>query len=249
MPQLAIIGGTGFDTLNELKNVRKEMVETPFGQASCEYTIGEIDDIEVIFLPRHAANHSIPPHKINYRANIWGLHDLDTTHIISIASVGGIHKEIAPEKIIIPNQIIDYTYGRKHTFFDENLAKAVHVDFTHPYCAELRNLLIESAKKAGIDVRLSGTYAATQGPRLETAAEIKRLKNDGCDIVGMTGMPEAALAKELDICYATCALCVNWAAGLSEKKITMEDIKQTLDSGLGSVMQIVRNSIKLFRNL
>lgn len=246
MSRLAVIGGTGVYSLSELTNVSTKIVDTPYGKPSSEYTLGEIEDVEIIFLPRHAHNHSIPPHKINYRANIWGLHNLNVTHIIAFASVGGIHPDIPPERIVIPNQIIDYTHGRQHTFFDEDLNKAVHIDFTQPYCEELRNILITSAKDAKIAVREKGTYAAVQGPRLETAAEINRLEKDGCDIVGMTGMPEAVLAKELEMCYATCALCVNWAAGRSEKEINMADIQNSVDRGMRAFQKILMSASEHF---
>jgi len=246
MPKLAVIGGTGLTEIKELKVIKQETVETPYGSVSAPFMLGELAGTEIIFLARHGVGHTIPPHKINYRANIWSLQKLGVTHVVGVAAVGGIHAQIPPEKIIIPEQIIDYTYGREHTFFAENLEHVTHIDFTRPYCDELRNILLAAANGLNINVFAGGTYAATQGPRLETAAEINRLQNDGCDIVGMTAMPEAALAKELGLCYASCALCVNWAAGKnvdSKKEITMQEIQQALDNGMGQIKQILASAI------
>ena len=244
MSKVAVIGGTGLTSIEELTILKQEQIETPYGACSAAFTIGELAGKEIIFLARHGSNHTIPPHKINYRANVWGLQQLGVTHVIGVAAVGGIHAQIEPEKIIIPAQIIDYTYGREHTFFAENLDQVTHIDFTHPYCDELRNILLNASKKLDIKVFEGGTYAATQGPRLETAAEIRRLQNDGCDIVGMTAMPEAALAKELGLCYATCALCANWAAGKGDKEITMQEIQQTLDNGMDQIRQLLITTVK-----
>lgn len=248
MNRLAIIGGTGLTTINDLKILSKQDVDTPFGSTSAPFTFGDIAGKEIVFLPRHGTRHSIPPHKINYRANIWGLHSIGVTHIIAVASVGGIHPKIPPKQIVIPDQIIDYTYSRTQTFFEGELEQVVHIDFTQPYCNEMRQIMLQAAKDLELDVFAGGTYGATQGPRLETTAEINRLEKDGCDIVGMTGMPEAALAKEFELCYATCALCVNWAAGKTEYEITMEEIKQSVEEGMLSIKQLLTASIKLFKN-
>lgn len=249
MPTLAVIGGTGLTSIEELKLIKQEHVETPYGPTSAPFTVGELAGKEVVFLARHGLHHTIPPHKVNYRANIWGLQKLGITHVIAVAAVGGIHAQIVPEKIIIPDQIIDYTYGREHTFFDVDLKHVKHIDFTNPYSNQMRELLLKAANCSKIDVFKGGTYGATQGPRLETAAEIKRMEKDGSDIVGMTAVPEAALAKELEISYATCALCVNWAAGISENEITMQEIQQSVEKGMCSVKQLLSESINLFKNI
>ena len=171
------------------------------------------------------------------------------THVIAVASVGGINPDIPPKKIIIPNQIIDYTYSRAATFFEEELEHVTHIDFTQPYCDELRQILLKAAKEVGLNVYMNGTYGATQGPRLETAAEIDKLERDGCDIVGMTGMPEAALAKELELCYATLAISANWAAGRSENEIAIEEIRNTVEEGMQSVTHLLRATIKILKDL
>lgn len=239
MTKLAIIGGTGFTSIDELEIVDEQTVDTPYGSPSSALIKGNLSGKEVVFLARHGVEHTIPPHKINYRANIWALKSIGITDIIAVAAVGGIHKDIPPEKIIIPDQIIDYTHDRKHTYFEDNLSEVTHIDFTHPYSEKLRQLLHTAAKNAGIDIFNGGTYAVTQGPRLETAAEISRLEKDGCDIVGMTGMPEAALAKELGLGYACCALSVNWAAGVDNKDITMEEINTVVKKGVVVLRQIL----------
>lgn len=239
MSKLAVIGGTGLTSIAELQIVSNETVDTPYGAPSASLVTGELAGKEIIFLARHGDGHTIPPHKINYRANIWALKSVGVTDVIAVAAVGGIHKDIPPEKIAIPDQLIDYTYGRKHTFFEDNLSEVTHIDFTHPYNKELREGLLHASKDSGVNVYEGGVYGVTQGPRLETAAEINRMENDGCDIVGMTGMPEASLAKELDINYACCALSVNWAAGKSDGEITMQEIILAIEEGIVSVKQLL----------
>jgi len=246
MQRLAIIGGTGLTSISDLHITNNQAVETPYGSTSAAFSHGELAGKEIVFLARHGNNHTIPPHKINYRANIWALQNIGITHVIAVAAVGGIHLNIPPKKIVIPNQVIDYTYSRKQTFFDNDLEHVTHIDFTHPYCNDLRIVMLQAAKDLKLDVFDGGTYGATQGPRLETAAEVNRLEKDGCDIIGMTGMPEATLAKELGLCYATCALSVNWAAGRGESEITMVEIDQAIEEGMDAVKQLIAASIKLF---
>lgn len=243
MTKLAIIGGTGLSSIEELTIISSDVIETPFGPPSAALLTGELANKEVVFLARHGQEHTIPPHKINYRANIWALKNTGVTDVIGVAAVGGIHKDIPPKKIIIPDQIIDYTYDRKHTFFEDNLSEVTHIDFTNPYNEELRERLLKAAELSNIDVYNGGVYAATQGPRLETAAEINRLEKDGCHIVGMTGMPEAALAKELELNYACCALSVNWAAGIGDREITMDEINIAVEEGAAFVAKILRAAI------
>ena len=244
MPKLAIIGGTGLATLDELSIIENKVVETPYGQPSDTLRIGELAGHKVVFLARHGAEHRIPPHKINYCANIWALKNNGVTDIIAVAAVGGIHSDIPPEKIIIPEQIIDYTYGRKHTFFEDDLSQVTHIDFTYPYNFVLRQKLLQAAEKSNIEVFNGGAYGVMQGPRLETAAEVERMQQDGCDIVGMTGMPEAALAKELKLNYACCALCVNWAAGKTDAEISMDEIGVAIEKGMISVKSILISFVK-----
>ena len=241
MPLFGVIGGSGFTSLESLEISHREFVRTPYGPPSAPVTFGKFGGHDVVFLPRHGAGHTIPPHMVNYRANMWALKDLGVKYLIGMAAVGGITKKMQPTKIVIPDQIIDYTTGRASTFFSKNLQEVVHIDFTEPYCETLRQKLLQTAADISLDAVDGGTYAAMQGPRLETAAEINRLEQDGCDIVGMTGMPEAALAREAEICYAHCAIVVNWAAGRNDGPITMDDIQKNLDVGMKYARSLLQN--------
>ena len=237
---LAIIGGTGLTQIEGLGIIGRQNLDTPFGTPSADYVSGELSGKKLIFLARHGNPHRIPPHKINYRANIWGLKELGVTEIIAVAAVGGISKNMPPAHIAIPDQIIDYSYGREHTFFADNLEQVTHIDFTEPYSSSLRKRIVQAASNAGIDITPTGTYGCTQGPRLETVAEIKRMANDGCDLVGMTGMPEAALARELDLAYANISVVANWAAGIVEGEITMEEIEKNLEVGMNNTIALLK---------
>ncbi len=235
--RIAILGGSGLSRLDALEVERQQIVVTPYGEPSAPLTFGTFDRLPIVFLPRHGEAHTIPPHLVNYRANLWALHSVGVRRIVSVASVGGI--TLGPETLCVPDQIIDYTWGREHTYVESGVAPVKHVDFTEPYCRTLREELLEAGRRAGIEVVDGGTYGATQGPRLESAAEIERMKRDGCDLVGMTGMPEAALARELDLCFAHLTLVVNWAAGIGGEVISMEEIKQVLDRSIESVRRII----------
>lgn len=237
---LAIIGGTGLTQIEDLTIIDQQIVKTPFGEPSAPFLIAELNGKKLIFLARHGNPHRIPPHKINYRANIWGLRQLGATEIIGVAAVGGITSAMVPGHIAIPDQIIDYSYGREHTFFADNLDHVTHIDFTQPYSQALRERILEAANQSDIDVSDGGNYGCTQGPRLETAAEIQRLKRDGCDLVGMTGMPEAALAKELDLAYANISVVANWGAGLVEGEITMAEIEKNLEVGMNRAIALLK---------
>lgn len=245
MTTLAIIGGTGLTQLKDLNIIKRERLDTPYGAPSAEFVTGDLNGKTVVFLARHGNPHTIAPHNINYRANIWGLKQLGIQQIVAVAAVGGITEAMKPAHIAIPDQIIDYSYGRKHTFFDDENYPVTHIDFTHPYNPKLRELLITAAANANIDITPTGTYGCTQGPRLETPAEIKRMTQDGCDLVGMTGMPEAALAKELDIEYAAISVVANWAAGLTNEEITMADIEYNLHSGMANTALLLKAFIAL----
>lgn len=240
MSRLAIIGGTGLTQLAGLAQTGQEHLTTPYGSPSADFVIGRLHRHEIVFLARHGNPHSIPPHKINYCANIWGLKQLGVDHIIAVAAVGGITPAMAPAHIAIPDQIIDYSYGRKQTFFEDGNAPVTHIDFSYPYSQVLRSRLIQAAKKADIPVTPIATYGCTQGPRLETAAEIRRMEQDGCDIVGMTGMPEAALAREAGMHYATVSVIANWAAGKIEGEITMAEIEHNLHKGMANAAAILK---------
>ncbi len=245
MTRLAIIGGTGLRTLSGLEIVRRVVTPTPYGEPSGTLVYGLLGGIEVAFMARHGVAHAIPPHQVNYRANLWALKDSGIQHIIAINAVGGITPRYAPGCIAVPHQIIDYTWSRAHTFFEGDLEQVTHVDFTQPYCESLRKVLIRAATGAHIEAAPEGTYGATQGPRLETAAEIDRMARDGCDVVGMTGMPEAALARELGICYAACNVVANWAAGRAPGAITMDTIEHNLKAGMVKALRLLEQAIPL----
>ncbi len=240
MSDLAIIGGTGLATLKPLEVTRREVIQTPYGEPSAALMWGRLHGCEVVFLARHGHGHTLPPHQINYRANLWALHQVGVRRVIAVAAVGGIRDDMAPARLAIPDQIVDYTWGRAQTFFDAGEGKVTHIDFTHPYCEEMRQRLIAGCTACGADFVADGTYGATQGPRLETAAEIDRLERDGCHLVGMTGMPEAARAREIGICYATCAVIANRAAGRGGAEISMEEVEKNLQVGMKQVACLLK---------
>lgn len=240
MTSLAIIGGTGLSQIDGLEITEQKDLPTPYGAPSSPYMLGLFKQQSIIFLARHGKPHTIPPHRINYRANIWGLKELGATQIIAVAAVGGITPAMHPGRLVIPDQLIDYTYGRAHTFFEEDLQQVTHIDFTQPYSIVLRKQLLAAGEQAGLDICPQGVYGATQGPRLESAAEIRRMQNDGCDLVGMTGMPEAALAKELQLDYANCSVVANWAAGKTAGEITLPEIEQNLVQGMSAASTLLK---------
>lgn len=244
---LAIIGGTGMAQLACLEISHRQIMRTPYGEPSGPLTFGKINDHEVVFLARHGYGHTIPPHAVNYRANLWALQSLNLSRVISVASVGGIRADFKPGMIVIPEQIIDYTHSRKYTFYDGTDRPVTHIDFTEPYCPITRKRLLEAAKRANEKIIDGGVYGATQGPRLETASEINRLERDGVDMVGMTGMPEAALAKELGLCYATIAVVANHAAGreTSAHAIRLEDAHAVLEKAMVGVRNILEWVVEL----
>ena len=240
---LAIIGGSGMTQLSCLEISRRQIIRTPYGEPSGPLTFGTIKDQPIVFLARHGHGHTIPPHAINYRANMWALHSIKPTHVIAVAAVGGIQADLTPGKLVLPDQIIDYTYGRAFTFFDETDQPVTHIDFTNPYRQTTRQSILTAAHKANESIIDGGVYAATQGPRLETAAEINRLERDGADMVGMTGMPETALARELDLNYATIAIVANAAAGRGANvdAIPLKEIYAVLDQAMGRVRNILEH--------
>ena len=242
---LAIIGGSGLTTLSNLDVSHREVVRTPYGEPSGAVVFGQICGQPAMFLPRHGYGHTIPPHLVNYRANLWALHHNGASGIISVASVGGIRGDLQPGEIVLPSQIIDYTWGRKTTFFDGNGAPVTHVDFTEPYDPELRRRIREAAAALSIEVKEGGVYGATQGPRLETAAEINRYERDGVDVVGMTGMPEAVLARELGMPYAAISVIANHAAGRgsSVNGIRFESLEHVLQEAMGQVKSIIERLV------
>jgi 5'-methylthioadenosine phosphorylase len=244
---LAIIGGSGLTQLASLEITFRKAVRTPYGEPSGALTFGMLRGREVAFLARHGYGHTIPPHEVNYRANIWALREEGATEIVSVASVGGIRADLGPGTLVVPHQIIDYTWGRRSTFFEGGDVPVSHVDFTAPYAEPLRQRLLAAARACGEPVVDGAVYAATQGPRLETAAEIDRLERDGAEVVGMTGMPEAALARELAVPYAAIAVVVNHAAGRGESRtgIRLERIEQTLHATIARARRIVEEMVAL----
>jgi 5'-methylthioinosine phosphorylase len=243
---IAIIGGSGLTQLANLAITRRQIVRTPYGEPSGPLTFGQIGAQPVAFLARHGYGHTLAPHEINYRANIWALHAKGVKRIISVCTVGGIDPRVAAGSISVPDQIIDYTWGRPSTYFEGSEQPVTHIDFTYPYCEETRAMALAAARDAAVEVLDGGTYAAVQGPRLETKAEIDRFERDGASMVGMTGMPEASLARELQISYAALAVCVNAAAGRGEsiQRVSFDDIARIIDESMEKVRRIVARVVE-----
>jgi len=239
---LAIIGGTGLTRLSTLAIAHREVVRTPYGEPSSTLVFGQIAGRDAVFLARHGHGHTIPPHRVNYRANMWALRNAGAKAVLAVASVGAI-SDAQPGELVLPDQLIDYTHDRLSTFFDGGDRTVVHVDFTHPYTEVLREKCLQGAQAAGIALRDGGVYACAQGPRLETAAEIERLARDGATMVGMTGMPEAALARELELPYASIAVVVNHAAGRGDSSdhISMEAIVTVLEAAMDKVRTLLEH--------
>lgn len=243
-----IIGGTGLTQLDNLEIIRRQIVRTPYGDASQPLIFGKLAGVDVVFLARHGGGHTIPPHAINYRANIWALQSVGVSSLLAVATVGAIAKNFSAGDIVLPQQIIDYTHGRENSYYDGVERPVMHIDFTHPYAETLR----AACKKAASNIRQpiydGGVYACVQGPRLETAAEIDRYERDGATIIGMTGMPEAALARELEIDYAAVCPIANAAAGRGESaesiqyEVMMERLKVTMDK----VHALINETVKTY---
>ena len=238
---LAIIGGTGLAQLANLEITHRQVMRTPYGEPSGAVTFGRLRQREVMFIARHGYGHTIPPHEVNYRANLWALHEQGAQRVISVAAVGGIRADLVPGVVVLPDQIIDYTHGREFTYFDGRDRSVTHIDFTQPYTEKLRQQILEAVKLAKVNCLDGGVYAATQGPRLETIAEINRLERDGADMVGMTGMPEAALARELGLSYAAIAVVVNHAAGRGDSltAVHLEKIGSVTQPAMANVRSIL----------
>lgn len=240
---IAVIGGTGLCDWDGAEILREEEADTPYGSPSAPLRKMRYRGADFYFLPRHGDGHRYPPHKINYRANIWALHAAGVRQIIAVNAVGGIADNCTTGALVLADQVLDYSYGREHTFYDGSDGRVDHIDFGYPYNHSLRSLLLAAAQSLTQPIVTKATYACTQGPRLETAAEVVKLKRDGADVVGMTGMPEAALARELDVDYAALCLVVNPAAGLSAEPITMDDIQRVIDSGMSSVKALLAQAL------
>jgi len=243
MSLVAIIGGSGLTKLKNLEITRQEVMRTPYGEPSSALVYGRLGGQNAVFLARHGQGHTIPPHEVNYRANIWTLKEVGASHVIAVNAVGGITSAMTAGRLVIPDQIIDYTYGRHHTFFGNEQKAVTHVDFTFPYCDALRETLLAAARDLRLDVAPAGTYGATQGPRFESIAEIRRMERDGSDIVGMTGMPETGLARELGLCYACIAVVANPAAGKAEGTISLKEIERILETGMQQVRNLLEQTL------
>lgn len=247
--EIAVIGGTGLYQLQGLEQLARYSLNTRWGEPSSEIVISQLQGGDgprnIAFLARHGESHNIPPHKINYRANLWALKELGVKKIIAVAAVGGITDNMSPETLLVPDQIIDYSYGREHTYFADDLQQVTHIDFTEPYSSDLRRTLLQVAQVENIACEPAGVYAATQGPRLETAAEIEKYRRDGAHVVGMTGMPEAALAREIELDYACLGLVVNWAAGCAgTRAIDHEEMQQIVDKGMVTLQRLLLAALK-----
>jgi 5'-methylthioadenosine phosphorylase len=239
----AIIGGSGLAKLSTLEAPRRQVMRTPYGEPSGALTFGRVAGTEVVFLARHGYGHTLAPHEINYRANLWALRELKVEGVVSVATVGGIRNDMGPGTLVVPDQIIDYSHSRKATFFEGSEMPVIHVDFTEPYTPSLRQRLLEAAAACGEAVIDGGVYACTQGPRLETAAEIERIARDGGDMVGMTGMPEAVLAREAELAYATLGVVVNHAAGRGDSKheIKLEELEEVMSATMTRAVRIMNS--------
>lgn len=228
---LAIIGGTGVYKLAALRDPQAVEGDTPWGRPSGPVRVGTLAGRRVAFLARHGEGHALPPHRVNYRANLWQLRHLGATRVLAVNTVGGITERYGPQVLGLPDQLIDYTWGRASSFWDDEGGELLHVDFGDPYTPSLRAAVLAAAAKAGVPLVDGGCYGATQGPRLETKAEIARMRRDGCDLVGMTGMPEAGLARELGLDYACLAIVANWAAGCGDAgEITLEEVLANVEA-------------------
>lgn len=226
MPEFGVIGGSGVYNIPGFE-IRDEItVQTSFGTPSDVYRTGMLAGREVVFLARHGSGHTLQPHRINYRANIMGFKQLGVQRLLSVGAVGGINGRMKPGMITVPDQIIDQTSGRITTFYDQD--EVVHIDFTEPFCSDLRGYIISASARTGTPVAAHATYVCVNGPRLETAAEIRTYAGWGADIIGMTAMPEAGLAREAEICYAGISVITNYAAGISGDRLTTAEVKETM---------------------
>lgn len=242
--RIGLIGGSGLYDIEGLQIMEDVVISTPYGNPSSVYKIATFEGKEIVFLQRHGIPHSIPPHKINYRANIWGFKSLNVERIISINAVGGINKSYKPGDIVIVDQIVDMTGGsRESTFYDKN--EVVHIDFSYPYCSEMRELFIKASQRLSLPVKNEGTYICVNGPRLETAKEIQFFSIIGADVVGMTAMPEASLAREQEICMAALSIVTNYAAGISKERLTTKEVIETMKISIEGIKALIKEFLFL----
>lgn len=234
---LGVIGGTGLDQF--LEGSRLTAVDTaPWGEPSAGFTEVCLPVGCLLFLPRHGYDHRFAPHKINYRANIMAFKKMGVQRILAINAVGGISSAMPPGSLVLADQLIDYTWGRAQTYFEDDLSTPVHIEFAEPFSNDLRQQLLVAAQNIGVKIQPTGTLAVTQGPRLESAAEIRKFEQDGCDLVGMTTMPEAALAREAGLEYAALCIVANKAAGLSVGG-TLEGMQAVLETAAGQIFRFI----------
>jgi 5'-methylthioadenosine phosphorylase len=236
--EVAVIGGTGLEAL--LTGEEQIRVGTPYGLAP-PISVGNVDDKSVAFLPRHGLHHSIPPHKVNYLANVYALHKLGVRRIIATNAVGAINRRFRVGGLVVPHDFIDFTKLRQLTYYND--APVTHVDVSQPYCPEMRSVLIKIARRHGVKVLARAVLVCTEGPRYETPAEIEMFRRMGCDVVGMTGIPEAVLARELEMCYATLCFITNMAAGI-QKRLTADEVSAIAQEKMPIIQQVLRETIK-----
>ena len=241
-PTIAIIGGTGVYNPGMLDQISTLTVDTPFGVITCQ--TGSYAGKRVAFIPRHGSQHSIPPHLINYRANIWALKKLGVRQILATTAVGSLNPEMKPGDFVLPDQFIDFTKQRVSTFYEGGERGVVHVDVTSPYCSKLRHKVAELAQKLNLPVVDGGCYVCTEGPRFETAAEIRSYKLLGGDVVGMTGVPEAVLAREAEMCYVTVSMVTNFAAGISSEPLTHHEVLDTMKHNSANIRSLLDQAIE-----
>ncbi len=236
---IALIGGTGIYDPKIFGHARDKRVRTPYGYAKLHVAKGRGG--EIVFLSRHGEGHALPPHRINYRANVYALKKLGIRRIMATNTVGGINRELSPGDFIVPSDFIDLTKGRRGSFYED---ETVHVDMTEPYCPEIRKALLEATEEVTGRVFDGGVYACTEGPRFETPAEIRMLEALGCDIVGMTGLPEAILARELEMCLASICTVSNYAAGIAKKKLSAVEVKEISEKNLAQTKAIILKALE-----
>lgn len=244
MSKIAIIGGSVLPALYNFEPTQTDLPETPFGYPTSPLQTGLFAGREVVYLNRHGVERRTPPHKINYRANMWALKAAGVDVIIGLSVVGGIRSDMVPGHFVFPDQLIDYTYDRPSTCYEDKFDYTKHIDFTYPYCPKLHRILVESAQELELDFTDDATYGVTQGPRFETIAEINRMERDGCDLVGMTAMPEALLARELDMRYASIALVAAKAAGRTDGLgVSLAEIKTVIDDCLMQMHELLSKTV------
>lgn len=247
MPEIAIIGGTGVYDPSILTDVKENSVETPFG--SVKFKVGTYNGHEVAFIPRHGSHHSIPPHKINYRANIWAIKKIGVKKIFATTAVGSLNPDMKPGDFVLIDQFLDFTKSRITTFFEGEDGRVVHLDVSEPYCPHLRQVLKKSADELGINVHMGGTYVCTEGPRFETPAEIKMYAKLGGDLVGMTNVPEVVLAHEAEMCYAAVSMVTNQAAGISKTPLTHSEVVEMMDQNGENIKNLIMKAIDLLDSI